>query len=288
MSGRRHTRSAPVAKLEICFPLAISENAFEIPLPREIGPPNYGAARNGIPLYEFPGKKMVSHFITEMPIRVSATRSLGAYANVFAVKSFIDQLASEAGVDPLAYRLRFLKDQRARDVLMACAEKFGWANYEKKQNRGRGIAFARYKNSAAFVAVALEVEVNRRNGRIRVLRAVGADDSGHIVNPDGIKNQVEGGIIQSLSWTLKEEVKFDSTKVLSHDWASYPIITFSEVPQIDVVLIDRPGQPYLGTGEAPTGPTAAALANAVFDATKVNLRRIPFTPSRVKEALDSA
>jgi CO/xanthine dehydrogenase Mo-binding subunit len=263
------------------------ENAFEVPPPREIGPPNFGAARNGIPLYEFPGKKMVSHFITEMPLRVSATRSLGAYANVFAVESFIDQLASEAGVDPLAYRLRFLKDQRARDVLIACAEKFGWANYEKKQNRGRGIAFAQYKHSAAFVAVALEVEVNRRNGRIRVLRAVGADDSGHIVNPDGIKNQVEGGIIQSLSWTLKEEVKFDNTRVLSHDWASYPIITFSEVPQIDVVLIDRPGQPYLGTGEAPTGPTAAALANAVFDATKVNLRRIPCTPSRVKEALDS-
>lgn len=150
---------------------------------------------------------------------------------------------------------------------------------------GRGIAFARYKNLAAYVAVALEVEVNPRNGRIRVLRAAATDDSGHTVNPDGIRSQIEGGTIQSLSWTLKEEVKFDDATVLSQDWASYPIITFSEVPNIDVVLVDRPGQPYLGTGEAPTGPTAAALANAVFDATGARLRRIPFTLSRVKEAL---
>ena len=129
------------------------------------------------------------------------------------------------------------------------------------------------------------MEVIRRNGRIRVLRAVGADDSGEIVNPNGIANQVEGGIIQSLSWTLKEEVKFDKTSVLSRDWASYPIITFAEVPKIDVVLIERPGQPFLGTGEAPTGPTAAALANAVFDASGARLRRIPFTPDRVKAEL---
>jgi CO/xanthine dehydrogenase Mo-binding subunit len=155
----------------------------------------------------------------------------------------------------------------------------------KTKNRGRGIAFARYKNLAAYVAVAIEVEVNPRTGRIRVLRAAAADDSGHIVNPDGVRNQIEGGIIQSLSWTLKEEVKFDNATVLSQDWASYPIITFSEIPTIDVVLVDRPGQPYLGTGEAPTGPTAAALANAVFDATGARLRRIPFTQTRVKEAL---
>jgi len=197
----------------------------------------------------------------------------------------MDELAHAAGADSLAYRFRFLKDQRARDVLTACSEKFGWAAYQKKENHGRGIAFARYKNLAAYVAVAIEVEVNRRSGRIRVIRAVAADDSGHIVNPDGIRNQVEGGIIQSLSWTLKEEVKFDNTSVLSHDWASYPIITFSEIPVIDVVLVDRPGQPYLGTGEAPTGPTAAAVANAIFDATGARLRRVPFTPSRVKNAL---
>lgn len=262
------------------------EKPFVQPVPKEIGAPTYGAARNAIALYDFPGQHVVSHFVTEMPLRVSSTRSLGAYANTFAVESFIDELAHAAGVDPLAYRLRFLKDQRGRGVLLACSEKFGWAGYKKAANRGRGIAFARYKNLAAFVAVALEVEVNPRNGRIRVLRAVAADDSGHIVNPNGIATQVEGGITQSLSWTLKEEVKFNDTRVLSTDWASYPILTFSEVPPIEVVLVNRPGQPYLGTGEAPTGPTAAALANAVYDASKARLRRIPFTPARVKEALD--
>ena len=159
---------------------------------------------------------------------------------------------------------------------------------EKKENRGRGIAFARYKNFAALVAVAVEVEVSPRNGRIHVVRAVAANDSGHMINPDGIANQIEGGLIQSLSWTLKEEVKFDDTGVLSNDWKSYPIITFSEVPPVDVVLIDRPGEPYLGTGEAAQGPTSAAVANAVFDATGARLRRLPFTPDRVKAELGKA
>ena len=261
------------------------EQPFMQPTPKEIGPPTYGAARNAIAPYDFPGQKVVSHFITEMPLRVSSTRALGAYANVFAVELTMDELAHAAQVDPLAYRIRYLSDTRARDVMNACSEKFGWSTYQKRENYGRGIAFARYKNLAAYVAVAIEVEVNRRNGRIRVVRVVAADDSGYIVNPDGIRNQVEGGVISSLSWTLKEEVKFDDTNVLSHDWASYPIITFTEIPPIEVVLVDRPGQPYLGTGEAPTGPTAAAVANAVFNATGTRLRRLPFTPGRVKAAL---
>lgn len=264
------------------------EKPFVQPTPKEIGPPTYGAARNAIALYDFSGHKVVSHFITEMPLRVSSTRSLGSYPNLFAIESFIDELARAAKVDPLEYRLRYLKDERARTVLARCAEKFGWSSYEKKTNRGHGIAFGRYKNLAAYLAVAIEVEVTPRNGRIRVLRAVGADDSGEIVNPNGIVNQVEGGIIQSLSWTLKEEVKFDKTSVLSRDWASYPILTFAEIPQIDVVLVERPGEAFLGTGEAPTGPTAAALANAVFDASGARLRQIPFTPDRVREALKSA
>jgi CO/xanthine dehydrogenase Mo-binding subunit len=161
---------------------------------------------------------------------VSSTRGLGAYSNVFAIESFIDELAHAAGVDPVEYRLRYLKDPRARDVVTAAAEKFGWKSWKKEANRGKGIGFACYKNIAAYTAVALDVEVNRRNGRIRVLRAVVANDSGHMVNPDGVANQIEGGLIQSLSWTLKEEVKFDDTRVLSEDWASYPILTFSEVP----------------------------------------------------------
>jgi len=259
---------------------------FEQPEPRDGGPPNYAAARNGIAPYDFAGHKVTTHFVTEMPLRVSSTRGLGAYGNVMAIESFMDELANAAGVDPLEFRLRHLSDQRARDVLTAAAEAFGWDSFEKQPNRGRGIAYSRYKNYAALTAVAMEVEVTPRNGRVRVLRAVAANDSGQIVSPDGIKNQIEGGMIQSLSWTLKEEVKFDDTAVLSRDWASYPIITFSEVPPIEVVLIDRPGEPYLGTGEASQGPSGAALANAIFDAAGIRLWRVPFTPDRVKTAID--
>ncbi|MBF9235263.1 xanthine dehydrogenase family protein molybdopterin-binding subunit [Microvirga alba] len=261
------------------------EKPFQQPVPRNGGPPNYAADRNAIALYDFPGQRVVTHFITEMPLRVSSTRGLGAYANVFAIESFIDELAKGAGADPLEYRLRFLKDQRARDVLVKAAESFGWDKFEKKAGRGRGIAFARYKNYAGFCAVAMEVEVNRRNGRVRVVRVATAADSGHVVSPDGIANQIEGGVIQSLSWSLKEEVKFDNSKVLSEDWASYPILTFSEVPPVEVTVINRPGEAYLGTGEASQGPTSAALANAIFDATDVRFRQLPFTPDRIKAGL---
>jgi nicotinate dehydrogenase subunit B len=261
------------------------EKPFTLPTPQNGGPPNYSADRNAIALYEFPGHKVVTHFITEMPIRVSSTRGLGAYANVVAIESFMDELAAAAKVDPVQYRLRFLKDERAREVLTKTAEMFGWDKWQKRDGRGRGIAFAKYKNIAGYCAVALEVEVNKRNGRIRVLRAATAADSGEAVSPDGIANQIEGGLIQALSWSLKEEVKFDDTKVLSEDWASYPILTFSEVPPIDVHVITRPGQPFLGTGEASQGPGGAALANAVFDATGVRFRRLPFTPERIKDGL---
>lgn len=261
------------------------EKPFAMPLPGNLGPPNYAADRNAIALYDFPGHRVRTHFITEMPLRVSSTRGLGAYGNVFAIESFIDELAIAANADPLDYRLRHLKDERARDVLNGAARRFGWANWRKAPGKGRGIAFARYKNVAGYCAVALEVEVDRSSGHIRVLRAVAAADSGHIVNPDGVVNQIEGGLIQSLSWTLKEEVRFDDTRVLSSDWSSYPILTFSEVPPVEVVLIDRPGAPYLGTGEASQGPTGAALANAVFDATGVRFRRLPLTPERVLAGL---
>ncbi len=264
------------------------EKPFTLPVPVNGGPPNYAADRNAIALYDFPGHKVLTHFITEMPLRASSTRGLGAYANVFAIESFIDELAVAAQVDPVEYRLRFLKDERARDALVKAAEKFGWASWRKTEGRGRGIGFARYKNIAGYCAVAMEVDVNRQTGRIRVIRAVASADSGHIVNPDGVSNQIEGGLIQSLSWSLKEEVKFDDTKVLSNDWSSYPILTFSEVPPVSVVLIDRPGAPFLGTGEASQGPTSAALGNAVFDATGVRFRRLPLTPERVKEGLSKA
>jgi CO/xanthine dehydrogenase Mo-binding subunit len=264
---------------------AYLEKPFAMPKPVNGGGPNYAADRNAIALYDFPGHNVTTHFITEMPLRVSSTRGLGAYANIFAIESFIDELAHTTGADPVDYRLRFLKDERARDAIVKAAEKFGWSQWRKTPGRGRGIGFAKYKNIAGYCAVALEVEVNRQNGRIRVLRAVASADCGHMVNPDGVSNQIEGGLIQSLSWTLKEEVQMDNTRVLSRDWNSYPILTFSEVPPVEVVLINRPGQPFLGTGEASQGPTGAALANAVFDATGVRFRTLPLTPDRVLQAL---
>ncbi|MCA3260576.1 MAG: xanthine dehydrogenase family protein molybdopterin-binding subunit [Telmatospirillum sp.] len=261
------------------------EKPFAMPTPANGGPPNYAADRNAIALYDFPGQRAVTHFVTDMPVRVSSTRGLGAYANVFAIESFVDELAHAAGADPVAYRLRHMKDPRALEAIAVAAEKFGWSKWTKREGRGRGIAFARYKNTAAYCAVALEVEVQKRTGAVRVLRAVASNDSGHMVNPDGIANQIEGGLIQSLSWTLKEQVRFDDTRILSRDWADYPILTFSETPPVEVALIDRPGAPFLGTGEASQGPTGAALANAVFDATGVRFRRLPLTPERVRAGL---
>lgn len=258
---------------------------FEQPVPNDGGPPNFSATRNGLANYEFPSERVVTHFVREMPLRVSSTRGLGAYANVMAIEQFIDELAVKAGADPVEYRLRYLKDERMRACLTRCAEAFGWDSFEKGRNTGRGIAIARYKNYAAMTAVAVEVQVTPRNGLVRVLRAVTATDSGHPVSPDGIINQIEGGLIQSLSWTLKEEVKFDQTRVLSSDWASYPILTFGEVPPVENIVMDRPGDPYLGTGEASQGPTGAAVANAIADATGVRMRRVPFTPDRVKAAI---
>jgi CO/xanthine dehydrogenase Mo-binding subunit len=259
---------------------------FEQPVPRDGGPPNFAAARNAIAMYEFPGQTVTTHFVTEMPLRVSSTRSLGAYANVFALESFIDELARAANADPLEYRLRFLKDERARAVLMKAADMFGWDKYQRQPNQGRGIAFAQYKNFAGYAAMAMEVRVTPRNGRIQVLRATAAADSGQAISPDGIANQIEGAIIQGLSWTLKEEVKYSTTQILSADWASYPILTFQDVPTIDVAVINQPGKAFLGTGEAGQGPAAAAVANAIFDAAGVRLRTLPFTPDRVMAALE--
>ena len=263
------------------------EKPFALPPPVNAGPPNYAADRNAIALYEFPGQKVTTHFIDTFAARASSTRGLGAYANVFAIESFIDELAVRAKADPLEYRMRYLKDERARAVLQKAADMFGWKDWKKTPGRGRGIAFARYKGIAAYNAVAIEVEVDRSSGRIRVLRAVSANESGEIVSPDGVKNQIEGGMVQSLSWTLKEGVRFDAAGVKSADWVSYPILTFSELPMIEVELIDKPGLPFLGTGEASQGPTGAALANAVFDAAGVRLRDIPFTPAAVKAALQA-
>lgn len=264
------------------------ETPFEQPTPGPGGPPNYNSARNAIADYDFPTHIVTDKFVPAMPLRVSSTRGLGAFGNVFANESFMDELAHAAGADPVAYRLRHMSpDTRAREreTIIAAAEKFGWDSWQKRDGYGRGFAFARYKNYAAMSAVAVEVQVNRRNGRVNVIRAVTSVDAGTVVNPDGLANQIEGGFIQALSWAMKEEVKFDTTRVMSDDWASYPILTFSEVPPVEMVILDRPGQPFLGAGEACCGQAAAAVANAIFDATGVRIRDLPFTPARVLAAL---
>jgi CO/xanthine dehydrogenase Mo-binding subunit len=242
--------------------------------------------RNSKPAYKLPSARVVHHHIKAMPIRTSALRSLGAYMNVFSVESLMDELAAAAGSDPVEFRLRYLDDPRALDVIRLAAERFGWSKEKLPQGRGRGFAYARYKNSATYVALATEVEVARDTGAIKVLRVVAATDSGQAVNPDGIRNQIEGGILQSASWTLYESVGFDKTRITSRDWRSYPILRFAAVPEtVEVHVIDRPGQPFLGAGEASQGPMAAAIANAVADATGARIRDLPLTPDRVKAAL---
>ena len=253
----------------------------------ENSPQPAGAAdRNAVPLYEFPNQRVILHYLPEMPLRTSALRTLGAYANVFALESFIDELAMTANVDPVEFRLQHMQDPRARAVIEAAARKADWQPGRKGDGtRGRGIGFAKYKNLAAYVAVIAEVEIDRRTGDVRVRKAVSAVDAGLIINPDGVVNQIEGGIIQSASWSLKEHVRYDSQRVQTRSWADYPILTFPEVPAVDVVLLNRPDEKSLGTGEGSQGPTVAAIANAIANATGRRLRDLPFTRERVKAAL---
>jgi nicotinate dehydrogenase subunit B len=259
---------------------------FAPPPPAPLPQPEGGGDRNAIPLYRLPRARVAHHFVPEMPLRVSAMRGLGAYANVFSIESFMDELAAASGQDPVAFRLRHMEDARARDVITTAAERFGWAGRRRAPDRGHGFAFARYKNLGAYLAMGVEVAVERESGRIRLVRAVAAIDSGEVVNPDGIRNQVEGGIVQSASWTLYEQVTFDRARITSRDWSTYPILRMREVPErIEVHIMDRPDQPFLGTGEASQGPTAAAIGNAVADATGVRLRDLPLDRDVLAAAL---
>jgi CO/xanthine dehydrogenase Mo-binding subunit len=211
-------------------------------------------------------------------------RSLGGAANTFANESFMDELAAAARIDPLEFRLRHLTDPRAVEVLKTAAHHAGWGA-SLARGEGRGIAFARYENEAAYVATVAQVRVDTTSGEVRVKRVVVAHDCGLIINPDGLRNQIEGNVIQSTSRALKEQVTWDATRITSVDWDTYPILKFSEVPDVEIVLINRPDQPAVGAGEPSTITTAAAIANAIFAATGVCVREIPFTPKRVKAAL---
>jgi len=252
-------------------------------------------SQNGDPPYAADNVSVVVHPLKESPLAISNLRAPGKIANVFAVESFTDEIAAAIGSDPVAFRLSRLTDPRAIEVITRVSAGLGWQtrvspNPQARQGNlllGRGIAYARYKQAENYVAIAMDVAVDASNGAITVRRVVCAHDCGLIVNPDALKNQVEGCIVQTLSRSLHEETVFDRARVTSVDWASYPVLTFPEAPAVDVMLIDRPDQPLLGAGEAATAPVAAALANAVFDATGVRLRTAPFTRARVLTALSS-
>lgn len=260
------------------------ENAIPKPPARPGRGSHSGIHRNADPLYNFAQRRVVKHFVPESPLRVSALRGLGSPGNVFAIESFMDELAFAAGEDPVAFRLRHLDDERAKEAIALAAEKAGWQTGVRGQGggRGQGIGFAQYKNEKCYVAVVFDVCVDVDSGQIALERATIVGDAGHVVNPDGLKNQLEGGVIQAASWAMKEAVRFDRERVTSRDWETYPILKFPDIPDVETHLINRPGMPSLGSGEATQGPTPAAIANAVFDAVGIRLRQMPFTPERVK------
>ena len=249
--------------------------------------------QNGDPPYDAENVRVVAHFVKETPLVPSNLRAPGKIANVFAVESLTDELATAAGVDPVAFRLSRMTDPRAIEALTRATQAFGWQartspGPQARQGTlltGRGVAYMRYKQNENYVAMAMDVAVEPSTGRVSVRRVTCAHDCGLVVNPDALRNQIEGCIVQTLSRTLHEEVTFDTAHVTSVDWASYPVLTFPEAPAIDVILIDRPDQPLLGAGEAAAAPVAGALANAIFDATGVRLRIVPFTRERMKAAL---
>ncbi len=245
--------------------------------------PGGGSHRNAIPLYDFPNQKVTNHLIRRSPLRTSALRALGGFANAYAIECFMDELAEAAGADPVEYRLRHLKDARAKAVIEKAAQMAQWKTREKGDGeRGRGIGFARYKNLAAYIAVIAEVKVEEE---VRVTKLWGTVDVGQAINPDGVLNQIEGGMIQSASMALKERVDFDKSAVTTRTWDEYPILRFTEVPEIEVALINRPEAPPVGAGEGTQGPVAAAIGNAIHNALGARLRDMPFTRERIVAAL---
>jgi len=268
-------------------PALLAATELKNPFPRYIAtnPPQAtggGADRNSVPLYDFPSWQIDCRRLLTMPIRTSALRTLGAQGNVFAIESFIDEVASARGEDPVAFRLRHLRDSRAQDVIRAVAKRAGWKP-DRQTGRGHGIGFARYKNTGAYCAVIAEVEGAED---ISVRRLTIAVDVGEAINPDGVINQIEGGAIQATSWVLKERVRFDRQRITSNSWSEYPILRFTEVPEVQIELIQRPESEPLGAGEAAHGPVTAAIANAVYDALEVRVRDLPITRERLIAAME--
>jgi nicotinate dehydrogenase subunit B len=240
--------------------------------------------RNAVPPYELPRKEIRNYLLLDTPVRNGSFRTLGSHGNIFAIESFMDELAAAAGIDPLTFRLAHLRDPRARAVLQAAADRAGWTPGKGDGRRGHGIAYCRYKSIGMYAAAVVDVEIDRKTGVVNVPRVVMAADIGRIVNPEGARNQLEGGIVQAVSLTLKEQVAFDRREITSRDWTGYPILTFGEMPSVEIILMDR-SEPSLGAGEGSLPPTSAAVANAFAHATGRRVRELPITPERVKAAL---
>jgi CO/xanthine dehydrogenase Mo-binding subunit len=242
-----------------------------------------GATRNAVAIYDLPNHRLIHHMLPQVPIRTSSLRGLGAWANVFAIESFIDELAEIAGEDPVNYRLSLLSAPRARRVVETAARMSNWFGQSKlPEGRARGFGFARYKNIASFAAVVVEIEVENE---IRLKRVWCAGDAGLVIAPDGAKNQLEGGIIQGASFVMREQVRFENGRVVTQTWADYPILRFSDVPEIEIELIDNPNEPTLGLGEASVGPTGAAIGNALARALGRRIRDLPLTRERIMATL---
>ncbi|SFJ78271.1 xanthine dehydrogenase family protein molybdopterin-binding subunit [Bradyrhizobium sp. cf659] len=270
-------------------PALLAATEIANPYPRMIStnPPaanGGGGDRNSVPLYDLPVWTITSHRLLTMPVRTSALRTLGAQGNVFAIESLLDEIAVLRDEDPVAFRLRHLRDERAKDVIRAAARRAQWKP-EKRTGIGYGVGFARYKNTGAYCAAIAEIE---GSDNIRVKRLTLAVDVGEAINPDGVVNQIEGGAIQATSWVLKERVRFDRTRIASTSWTDYPILTFSEVPAVDVEIIQRPEIEPVGAGEAAHGPVTAAIANAVYDCLGVRVRDLPITRDKIIAAMELA
>jgi CO/xanthine dehydrogenase Mo-binding subunit len=268
--------------------LALTHLAGGRPMPPapDLQPANWmGASRNSVPGYDIPGLHVTRHRLLDMPIRTSSLRSLGAHLNVFAIESFMDELAAAAGADPVRFRLAHLTDPRARQVLTQAAAMAGWDARGHRDGVGYGAGVARYSGNAGYCAAVAEVEADTD---IRVRRLWLAVDVGRVINPDGVINQVEGGAVQSASWTLREQVRFDREGVTSAGWDSYPILRFTETPEVVVRVMNAPGEAEVGAGEVAQGPVAGAIGNAVADAVGVRVRDLPLTRERIARAIEES
>lgn len=250
-------------------------------------PPKFGGGgeRNADPIYDFPNKKVTKHLIAKMPLRVSALRSLGAYANLFGIECFMDEISRELNENPVKFRLRHLSETRYRNVIEQAAKVSGWYSPKGGPGKGRGFAFSRYENQSGIIAMVVYVDVDLDSGEVTIDKVVAIVDVGQAINPDGVANQIEGGIIQSFSWALMEEVSYNRDGITSLSWASYPILTLDQTPVMEIHVLDNPDEPTLGVGEIAQGPATAALANAIFDACGARVRELPLRPDKIKAAM---